>query len=163
MFFYEKWDVYNAAVRLREIAQELTERYPRGASADLDQFRRASSSVLYNLCEGARELHFGKKIERYATSCSSASECNGCLRVLRRVLPASSISLIDEGQDLANRIAAMMTNLIRNTQRRQQEDEEQKRRGRDTKGGRDDLHPNPQDETQPSPRDEMRPPDETHD
>ena len=144
MFYYEKWDVYNAAVRLREIAQELSDLHPRGAAADLDQLRRASSSVLLNLCEGALERHLAKRIERYSISRSSASECNGCLKILANVVAASHQHLIEEGRDLANRIVAMMTNLIRNTERRQQEEEKRKKRGESNQDERPEFLEGPE-------------------
>lgn len=64
MFFYEKWDVFKAALRLREIAQELAAFRTAGTASDLDHLRRASSSCVLNLAEGARERYVGKRLHR---------------------------------------------------------------------------------------------------
>jgi len=121
VFFYERWDVFKALVRLRDVARELSKyRTPRTAS-DLEQLRRASSSAILNLSEEARERQFGKKLERYNTSRGSVSECNGALIILAGDLPRGAHALIEEGRDVADRSSAMLTNLIRNTERRAKE------------------------------------------
>lgn len=113
MFFYEKWDVFQAALRLRRIATEVGRFRQPGTAADLDQFRRAASSVVLNIAEGANERQKGRKLVRYDTARASAGECNGVVLVLFNTLPPEARGELEEGQELANRISAMMTNLIR--------------------------------------------------
>src|SRR5262245_42426482 len=127
VFFYEKWDVFKVAVRLREIARELSRfQTPRTAS-DLDHLRRATSSGVFNLAEGAKERHLGKKIDRYSTSQASASESNSIFLVIEPDMPAAAQPLIAEGRELADRMSAMMTNLIRATERNAKKKEESTR------------------------------------
>jgi four helix bundle protein len=124
MFFYEKWDVFKVALRLREIAGELRKYRTPGTASDLDHLRRAASSGVFNLAEGAKERHLGKRLDRYGTARASASECNGVFLVLESELPEEAQALITEGREHADRMSAMMTNLIRNTERKAEENEE---------------------------------------
>ena len=116
MFFYEKWDVFRAALELRRIATDVSRFRQPGTAADLDQFRRAASSVILNIAEGAKERHKGRKLVRYDTARASAGECNAAVLILLTTLPNDARVDLDEGQSLANRVSAMMTNLIRSVE-----------------------------------------------
>ena len=122
MFFYEKWDVFKAAVRMREIAQELSQYQTPQTASDLDQLRRSASSCPLNIGEGARERTPKKKLDRYGTSRASAGEFNACLIILEPNLPRRGQPLIVEGKEVADRTSAMLTNLMRSTQRRADDD-----------------------------------------
>ena len=113
MFFYEKWDVFQAALRLRRIAGLLSQYRVPGAAEDLNQLRRNTSSIVLNISEGAKEPHLGKKLDRYGSAHGSAGEANSSFLILRPMFPESSASLFEEGREVADRVSAMMTNLIR--------------------------------------------------
>ncbi len=114
MFGYENWDIYKAAVELREIAEELYRYRQPGNAGDLDQFKRGSSSVVLNLAEGFGHRQRGKKLEHYRAVLASAHECYAALIILQRtMLHARAQKLIERGLQLSDRIAAMATNLIR--------------------------------------------------
>jgi four helix bundle protein len=115
MYYYEKWDVYGVLVELRELAAKLSRKRFPGYAPDLVQLNRAASSAIANLAEGAREQKPGRKIERYQTTVSSVSECNGVLSVMARAFPRER--LFAEGRNLCERGSAMMTNLIRSVER----------------------------------------------
>ncbi|MGH7555835.1 MAG: four helix bundle protein [Longimicrobiales bacterium] len=115
MYHYESWDVYQALLELREIAAKLSRKRFPGYAPDLLQLNRAASSAVANLAEGAREQQPGHKLERYRTTLSSVSECNGVLTVLSRAFPHEE--LVAEGRSLCERASAMMTNLIRSVER----------------------------------------------
>jgi four helix bundle protein len=127
LFFYEKWDVFKVAVRLREISRELSRFQTPGTASDLDHLRRAASSGVFNIAEGAKERHPGKKLDRYGTAQASASECNAVLLVLEADMPAEAQALIAEGRELADRESAMLTNLIRSTERNARKNNESTR------------------------------------
>ncbi|MGH7500462.1 MAG: four helix bundle protein [Longimicrobiales bacterium] len=115
MYYYENWDVYRAALELRDVAAKLSRKSLRGYAPDLAQLNRAASSVVVNLAEGAREQSHGRKLDRYRVTLSSTSECNGVLSGLARAFRAEP--LIPQGKHLCERIAPMMTNLIRSVER----------------------------------------------
>jgi len=116
MFFYEKWEVFKAAVRLRDIAHELSKYKVPGTADDLHQLRTNTSSIVLNLGEGAKARYKGKKIDRYTTSLGSAGEANANLIILAKSLPKQAAPLIEEGRELASAIAGMMTNLIKSVE-----------------------------------------------
>jgi four helix bundle protein len=115
VFHFEKWEVFKAALRLREIAQELSDRMPRGFGSELRHLREASSSVVLNLAEGARQRSPGRRLDMYSIALGSTSECYGVFLILARC--ARHEPLIAEGKYECNRIAPMITNLIRNKDR----------------------------------------------
>jgi four helix bundle protein len=116
LYFYEKWDVYNALLELRRVAAYASRKRIPGYDSDQKQFTRAASSGVLNLAEGAREQQIGRKLERYRTTLSSTSECNAALTILSAALPNDP--MIARGRDLCTRISSMMTNLIRNVESR---------------------------------------------
>ena len=117
MFFYEKWDVFKLALRLRDIVRELSAMGIPGIASDMDNLKRAASSVLHNIGEGAKDTYPGKKIDRYSTAQASASECNVGFIVLAPSFPDDAQRLLEEGRAAADRISAMMTNLIKSVRK----------------------------------------------
>ncbi|MGH7471619.1 MAG: four helix bundle protein [Longimicrobiales bacterium] len=114
MFGFEDWDIYKAALELREIAEQLYEYRQPGTAGDLDQFKRGSSSVVLNLAEGYGHRQKGKKLQHYRAVLASAHECYAALEILQRTMKhRRARPLIERGLELSNRIAAMATNLIR--------------------------------------------------
>jgi four helix bundle protein len=111
MFHFENWDVFKAALRLREIAEELSKRLPKGHSNELRPLRESASSVVLNLAEGARQRTPGRAADHYGVARGSASESYGTFLILQQSF--SDEPLISEGKLLCSRIAAMTTNMIR--------------------------------------------------
>jgi four helix bundle protein len=111
MFHFENWDVFKAALRLREIAEELSKRLPKGHSNELRHLRESASSVVLNLAEGARQRTPGRAADHYGVARGSASESYGTFLILQQSF--SDEPLISEGKLLCSRIAAMTTNMIR--------------------------------------------------
>jgi four helix bundle protein len=116
MFPYEKWKVYRLALELREIAAELSAIRVRGCASDLDQLRRAASSVVLNLGEGALHQSKGRKLESYRTALASAGEYNAALTFLHG--PHPKRLLIEHGRHVCHHTAALLTNLIASVDRR---------------------------------------------
>jgi len=59
---YESWTVYQKALRLRKIAGQLKRTAPRGLSSDLNNLVRGTSSIVYNLVEGAGRFSKADKL-----------------------------------------------------------------------------------------------------
>jgi four helix bundle protein len=104
MFPYEKWKVYRLALELRDSAAELSRVRVPGCAKDMDQLRRAASSVVYNLAEGALHQQKGKKLDFYRTALGSAGESNAALTFLHG--HHSNRRLIVRGREIAEHIAA---------------------------------------------------------
>ncbi len=111
-FDHEKLDVYQAAIALVVLIDEIVERLPRGRAYLADQLLRAGTSVPLNIAEGAGEYSANEKIRFYRMARRSATECAGIIDVCRR------LQLIDEaqyskGRELLIRIVAMLTKMAR--------------------------------------------------
>ena len=115
MFPYEKWKVYRLALELRDIAAELSTVRVRGCASDLDHLRRAASSVLLNIAEGASHQLKGKKLDFYRTALGSSGEYNAALTFLHG--PHPNRRLIEHARSLADQMAALITNLIASVER----------------------------------------------
>jgi four helix bundle protein len=109
-FDHEKLDVYQAAIALVMLIDEIVERLPRGRAYLADQLLRAGTSVLLNIAEGAGEYSGNEKIRFYRMARRSATECAGIFDICHR------LQLIDEtqylkGRELLIRIVAMLTKM----------------------------------------------------
>jgi four helix bundle protein len=116
-FDYEKLDVYGAAVDFVISADAIAREATRGEGhADLaDQLRRASTSILLNLAEGAGEFAPREKARFYRLAKRSATECAALVEVYRR------LSLVDDeisGKARASllRIVSMLVRLVVSTE-----------------------------------------------
>ena len=116
MFVYEKWKVYRLALELRDIVAELSKSRVRGSASDYDQLRRAASSVILNLAEGALHQSKGKKIEFYRVALGSVGECNAAFTLLQRT--HKERRLIQYARGVCDHTAALITNLIASVERR---------------------------------------------
>lgn len=110
MFDYEKLDVYRLSLRF--VADTLTVKklFPRGHSALLDQFSRASISVVLNIAEGAGKFKTADKQRFHAIARGSAMECGALLDIF------SLLKIIDKEQHRSQkhtlvRIVSMLTSL----------------------------------------------------
>lgn len=111
-FDHEKLDVYQAAIALVVLIDEVVEHLPRGRAYLADQLLRAGTSVPLNIAEGAGEYAANEKIRFYRMARRSATECASIFDVCRH------LQLIDEarsskGRELLIRIVAMLTKMAR--------------------------------------------------
>jgi four helix bundle protein len=111
-FDHEKLDVYQVAVILVVLIDEVVEHLPRGRAYLADQLLRAGTSVPLNIAEGAGEYSASEKIRFYRMARRSATECASIFDVCRH------LKLIDEmrymkGRELLTRIVAMLTKMAR--------------------------------------------------
>ena len=111
-FDHEKLDVYQVAITLVVLIDEVVEHLPRGRAYLADQLLRAGTSVPLNIAEGAGEYSANEKIRFYRMARRSATECASIFDVCLR------LKLIDEtrysnGRELLIRIVAMLTKMAR--------------------------------------------------
>jgi len=109
-FDHEKLDVYQAAITLVILIDEIVERLPKGRAYLADQLLRAGTSVPLNIAEGAGEYSANEKVRFYRMARRSATECAGILDVCQRT------QLVDEtlylkGRELLIRIVSMLTKM----------------------------------------------------
>lgn len=111
-FDHEKLDVYQVAISLVTLIDEIVEHLPRGRAYLADQLLRAGTSVPLNIAEGAGEYSPSEKIRFYRMARRSATECASILDVCRQ------LQLIEEtrylkGREFLIRIVAMLTKMAR--------------------------------------------------
>ncbi|MFH1533076.1 MAG: four helix bundle protein [Pseudomonadota bacterium] len=81
-FDHEKLDVYKIAIQFVAFADPLCGNLPSGRAYLADQLRRASSSIVLNIAEGAGEFAQNEKMRFYRMARRSATECAGILDVM---------------------------------------------------------------------------------
>jgi len=92
---HEKLDVYRFAIRFVVLAEEIVEKLPRGRAYLADQLRRAGSSIVLNIAEGAGEYAPAEKIRFYRMAKRSATECSSILDILQHL---QMIAVVLQGQ-----------------------------------------------------------------
>src|SRR5262249_40084232 len=107
---HERLDVYHLALDFLVFANEVIEALPRGRSHLADQFRRASTSIVLNLAEGAGQHSKPHKRTYYLTARGPATESAALLDVCFR------LKLLDEagqkaGKEMIVRVVSMLIKL----------------------------------------------------
>ena len=80
----EKLKVYDRALELAVILEEMTRQTPEGRGDLRDQLRRASTSIVLNIAEGAGEFSPSDKARFYRMARRSASECAAIIDLIER-------------------------------------------------------------------------------
>lgn len=111
-FDHEKLDVYQVAIEFVARANDIIERLPRGRGYLADQLQRAALSIVLNIAEGAGKFSPADKAVFYMRARGSATESAAVLDVCRK-LNLISESLVDDNKALLERIAQMLTKLIK--------------------------------------------------
>jgi four helix bundle protein len=108
---FERLRVYQAAERLDELIRGLVEVVPKGHSRDLDQLRRASSSVPYNIAEAYGSTSPGRRRQHLEIARASTDETRA---IVRRLAARSALARksIPKTTTLALTIAKMLTSWI---------------------------------------------------
>ncbi len=107
-------DVYRCALDLYRSVGQMVAQFPRGEADLRSQLRRASRSVPFNIGEGV-----GKRGRARAAAYEVALGETKELIVALDCVEIDQLAPIDEviaAQDLADRVAAMLTKLIRSTE-----------------------------------------------
>ena len=109
-FDHEKLDVYRIAIQFFAFVDPLCNNLPRGQAYLADQLRRAASSIVLNIAEGAGEFAQNEKMRFYRMARRSATECAGILDVLA-VLGHEKEHLL-KGKKILLRCVGTLTKLI---------------------------------------------------
>jgi four helix bundle protein len=111
-FDFENLDVYQVSMSFVLLVNEFSKNFPRGTFNLSDQLDRASTSVLFNIAEGAGEFAEMEKIRFYRMARRSATECAAILQL------ANNLKLLDNNnysiaKDLLIRIVSMLSKMTR--------------------------------------------------
>jgi four helix bundle protein len=111
-----KLDVYRCALQLYRLVRRIVAQFPRGEAELKKQMLRASRSVPFNIGEGVGKR--GKaRAASYEVALGEDKEIIVALDCVE-IDELAPLDLIIEAQDLADRIAAMLTKLISSTEAR---------------------------------------------
>jgi len=110
-FEHERLDVYRAAIEFLVLADAVSKDLPRGRSYLADQLRRAATSILFNIAEGAGEFAPADKARFYRMARRSATESAAILDACRK-LELADVQSLQVGRGLLLRIVAMLTGLV---------------------------------------------------
>jgi len=115
-FDHEKLDVYQAAIELVILIDEIVDHFPRGRSYLADQLQRAGSSVPLNIAEGAGEYSIQEKGRFYRMAKRSATECASIFDIGQRIKIIEQQRYL-KGRELLIRIVSMLTKMAQGTSR----------------------------------------------
>lgn len=110
MLDYEKLDVYRIALQFVTSTVGIRDRLPRGSGELVDQFKRASFSMVLNIAEGAGKLKRADKQRYFSMARGSVMEC-GALFDLFNALNHISSQEYRAGKLLLTRVASMLSRL----------------------------------------------------
>ena len=114
-FPHHRLDAYCVALDLVAAANRVAASIKRGQRPLADQLKRASTSTVLLIAEGANRRTAGDKRQRFAMARGECGECAAATEV------AMTLGLVPHGEaqrvlDLAARVAAMLTRLIQRFQ-----------------------------------------------
>ena len=109
---FEHLHVYQAAELMDTLVLKLIDELPKGHGKDVDQLRRASASVGYNIAEAFGSNTLPQKVNHLALARGSADETRA---VIRRLINASAVSQSATLRitALCRTIAKMLTAMMR--------------------------------------------------
>lgn len=111
-FDHDKLDVYRLALDFMANADAVASAFPRGRSYLADQLRRAATSVVLNIAEGAGEFAAAEKARFFRMARRSAVECAAVFDIADRLRLADA-QRVAEVRSLAVRIVSMLVRMIR--------------------------------------------------
>lgn len=110
-FEFQKLEVYQRAMELKPLIDQIIRQLPPGHGDLRGQARRHERSIRLNIAEGSGKHRPGGKAERYRTARGSANECAAALdEVLQFGLADRELTL--RAMRLVHRIISMLTKLI---------------------------------------------------
>jgi four helix bundle protein len=110
-FLHQRLDVYRVALKMASRSRELSDRVPRGYKPFADQLLRAAGHAVLLIAEGANRYTAGQKRQRYTEARGECGEVAAAVELLAtmRLAPRHDA---EEIENLAGRVAAMLTRLI---------------------------------------------------
>lgn len=113
-FDHEKFIVYQRAIEFVELTDFAATRLPDGRAYIGDQLKRASSSIVLNIAEGAGEFSSNDKKRFYRMARRSATECAAIIDICARL---NLIKQDDQtkARELLLHIVRMLTKMVKPT------------------------------------------------
>ena len=111
-FGHQRLDAYHVAMHLFAGVEQLTSELPRGYADLRDQLRRAAAATVRHIAEGANRAHPADKASRFLIAKGEVGECEACLEMVA-VLGLGSAGTLADLRTQADRVAAMLTGLVR--------------------------------------------------
>ena len=116
-FAHQRLDVYHVALALFTGVEDLASSFPRGHRDLRDQLRRAAAATVRHIAEGANRAHPADKAARFVVAKGEVGECDACLE-MASILKLGCPDVLASLRLSADRIAAMLTGLVRRERRR---------------------------------------------
>jgi four helix bundle protein len=116
-FAHQRLDAYQVALELFARVEDLTSRFPRGHRDLRDQLRRAAAATVRHIAEGANRAHPADKAARFLIAKGEVGECDACLQ-MAEILKLGSPDALASLRSSADRVAAMLTGLVRRERHR---------------------------------------------
>jgi four helix bundle protein len=110
-FEFEKLEVYQLALRLMPVVDEIARQLPPGFADLRNHLRRSERSIRLNIAEGAGKHRPGGKAERFRTARGSANECAAGLHEVK-ALELCAAAPTRDALILCHRIISMLTKLV---------------------------------------------------
>ena len=115
-FDHQRMEVYKFGIQFVALATQILKGLPKGRSYIADQLRRAATSIVLNIAEGAGEFVPLDKARFYRFACRSATECAAILDVCKE-LGVGDPALLDQANDLLLNIVPMLVGLCKNMEK----------------------------------------------
>ena len=110
-FEFQRLEVYQRAMELKPLIDEIVRQLPPGTGDLRGQLRRNERSIRLNIGEGSGRHRPGGKAERFRTARGSANECAAALDEVKTFELADRERTL-EALHLVHRIVSMLTKLI---------------------------------------------------
>jgi four helix bundle protein len=110
-FPHQRLEAYRVALELAAAARQLSTAIPRGHRSVADHLLRAAANTVLLLAEGADRRSAGEKRQRFV---ESRAECGEVAAAAELAVVLGFVSQAEAAhvQQLANRVAAMLTRLL---------------------------------------------------
>jgi four helix bundle protein len=111
MLSFQRLDVYQRAIEVLALVDDITDELPKGQSERREQLVRAAEAVVRNIAEGAGRWSAADCAKHYKIARGEAMESAGSLDILklkRLVRP----DFYDRGITLLEGIVAMLTKMV---------------------------------------------------
>ncbi|HEX6271490.1 MAG TPA: four helix bundle protein [Polyangiaceae bacterium] len=111
-FQHEQLDVYQRALEVLDLCDEIVEQMPPGRAHLKDQLDRAATSIVLNVAEGAGEFSVDEKCRFYRIARRSATEAAAILHIVLRRGHGPE-DKIRAARELLDRIVAMLVRMTK--------------------------------------------------
>jgi len=110
MFGHERLDCYQCALQFAAVSFNALRSISRGHGDLADQLRRATTSIILNIAEGAGKTTAKDQARFHAIARGSAMECAAVFDVLR-LQSAVDAELAQQAKGTLERVVAMLTRM----------------------------------------------------